>query len=99
MWCTAGYHNFMSHICAKGFLDSNFDYAVFDKISLFFKRNCSKIHIFTQIEFFKSLIVIFLDQLLFPITFVAGTCMECTFSFLPVVSRKSLYNMYIIDND
>ena len=26
-------HNFMSHICAKGFLDSNFNEAVINKIS------------------------------------------------------------------
>ena len=35
MWCAAGNHNYMSNICAKGFLDSNFDYAVVDKISIF----------------------------------------------------------------
>ena len=35
MWCTAGNHNYVSHICAKGFLDSNFNYAVTDKISNF----------------------------------------------------------------
>ena len=35
MWCAADYHNLMCHICAKGFLDSNFNQAVTDKISNF----------------------------------------------------------------
>ena len=25
MWCAADIHNYMGHICAKGFLDSNFN--------------------------------------------------------------------------
>ena len=33
MWCSAGYHNYMSHECAKGILDSNFNYVVIDKTS------------------------------------------------------------------
>ena len=33
MWCAGGNHNNMSHICAKGVLDSNLNYAVIDKIS------------------------------------------------------------------
>ena len=37
MWCVVGSHNYMSHICAKGFLDSDFNYAVFDRISIFQK--------------------------------------------------------------
>ena len=28
-------HSYMCHICAKGFLDSNFNEAVIDKISIF----------------------------------------------------------------
>ena len=35
MWWTADKHNYMCHICAKIFLDSNFDQAVIDKISVF----------------------------------------------------------------
>ena len=35
MWGAAGDHNYMGHICAKGILDLNFDYAVIDKISNF----------------------------------------------------------------
>ena len=35
MWCPAENHNYMCHICAKGFLDWNFDKAVIDKISNF----------------------------------------------------------------
>ena len=39
IWCAAGNHNYMSHACAKGFLDSNFNEAVIDKKSKF-SRNC-----------------------------------------------------------
>ena len=35
MWGGTGSHNYMSHICAKGILDSSLDYAVIDKISNF----------------------------------------------------------------
>ena len=35
MWCAAGNHNYMSHVCAKGFSGSNLSYAVIDKISDF----------------------------------------------------------------
>ena len=37
MWCAAGNHNYMCHICAKRFSDSNFNLAVIDKISVFHK--------------------------------------------------------------
>ena len=37
MYCVAGNHNYMFHICAKGFLDSNFNGAVIDEISNFHK--------------------------------------------------------------
>ena len=32
-WCTTTYHcdNYMCHVCAEGFLDSNFNEAVIDK--------------------------------------------------------------------
>ena len=32
IWCVAGIHNYMSRICAKGFLDLNLNYAVIDRI-------------------------------------------------------------------
>ena len=35
MGCAAGNYNYMSHTYAKGFLDSNLNYAVIDKISNF----------------------------------------------------------------
>ena len=35
MRCATGNQNHMCHICAKGFLDSNFYEAVIDKISNF----------------------------------------------------------------
>ena len=37
MWCVADNHNYMCHICAKRFLDSNFNWTVIDKISNFHK--------------------------------------------------------------
>ena len=37
-WCAVHDHNYyMCHICAKGFLDSNFNQAILDKISDFHK--------------------------------------------------------------
>ena len=35
MWCVAGNHNYISHICAKGFLNLSLNYTVIDKISNF----------------------------------------------------------------
>ena len=35
MWCTVDTRKYMRHILAKGFLDSNFNYEVIDKISNF----------------------------------------------------------------
>ena len=35
IWYVEDNHNHMCHICAKGFLDSNFNQAVIDKISIF----------------------------------------------------------------
>ena len=52
MWCAADNRNYMCHICAKGFLGSNFKQAVIDKI-IKFSRNCPKFHIFTKIVMFK----------------------------------------------
>ena len=31
MWCAADNQNYMCHICAKGFLESNFNEAVIEK--------------------------------------------------------------------
>ena len=35
MWCMADNHNYMCYICAKGFLDLNFNSTVFSKLSNF----------------------------------------------------------------
>ena len=35
IWCAENNHSYMSRVCAKGFLDSNFNLAVIDKISFF----------------------------------------------------------------
>ena len=35
MWCAVDNHNYMHHICAKGFLDLSFNEVVIDKISNF----------------------------------------------------------------
>ena len=37
MWCAADNHNYMCRIYAKGFLDSNFNQAIIDKILNFHK--------------------------------------------------------------
>ena len=36
MWCVVDNHNYMCHICAKGFLVSSFDKAVIEKKNQFF---------------------------------------------------------------
>ena len=58
MWCAADNYNYMRRICAKGFLHSDFNQAVIDKI-LIFLRNHPKFHIFTKNGTFKSIIGIF----------------------------------------
>ena len=35
MWCAADNHNYIRQLCAKGILDSNFNQAAIDKISIF----------------------------------------------------------------
>ena len=37
MWCVVVIYDRMRHICAKGFLDLNFNQAVIEKISTFHK--------------------------------------------------------------
>ena len=45
MWYVADNHDYMCHLCAKGFLNSNFNGAVIDKISIFKKlTQISHIH-------------------------------------------------------
>ena len=45
--CAVVNHKYMRHICAKGFLDSNFNQAVIVKYQFF--TNYSKFHILTKI--------------------------------------------------
>ena len=54
MWRVAYNHNYMCHICAKVFSDSNFDYSVIDKISNFHEI-APKFHIITEIVIFLSM--------------------------------------------
>ena len=35
MWCASDSHNNMRHLCAKELLNSNFNYAVIYKVSIF----------------------------------------------------------------
>ena len=52
MWCASDNHNDMCYMCSKELLDSNFNYAVIDKISneivpnlsLFLKYNRDFLH-------------------------------------------------------
>ena len=57
MWCEAGNHNYMSHICAKGFLDSNLNYAVINKISNF--QEIAPNFTYSQKSYFLKIIVTF----------------------------------------
>ena len=84
-WCAADNDNYMCRVCAKGFLNLNFNWAVIDK-NIKFSQNCPKFHILTKIIIFKYTWT-FLDHLLlpyYPIKFMAGACKECSFSILPV---------------
>ena len=65
MWCAVDIHNRMRHICAKGFLDSNFNYSVIDKISIFHEI-APNFHILTKMVMLKVYNWTFLDQLLLP---------------------------------
>ena len=67
MWCTTDNHNYMRHICAKGFLDLNFNWAVIDKISNFHKIYPN--FTFSQKSCFFKYNWNFLDQLLLPYKF------------------------------
>ena len=73
------------HISAKQSLDSNFNQAVIDKISNF--HEIAPNFTYLQNSKFLSIIGSFSTNCFFPVTFMAGTCKESTFSFLPAVSR------------
>ena len=83
MWCDADNYNNICHICAKGVLDSNLKKAVIDKISNF--QEIAPNFTYLQQSYFLKYNWNFLNQLL--LYFMAGAYKECTFSFLPVVSR------------
>ena len=78
MWHAADNHNYMCHICAKGFLDSNFNQAVIDKISNF--QDIDPNFTYSQKSyFFKKFNWNFLDQLASTLNFMVETCKECAF--------------------
>ena len=84
MWCAADNHNYIyvSDICAKGLLDSSFN---FENIK--FSRNCPKFHIFTKNHNFLKYNWKLIDQMPSTLTdLMAGTYEESTFWILPVVS-------------
>ena len=64
MWCGEDNYNYMSHICAEGFLDSNFNEAVIDKILNFHEIAPNFTH--SQKSFLVEYNWNFLDQLLLP---------------------------------
>ena len=67
MCCASDNHNYMSHICAKEFLNSSFNLAVIDKISNF--HDIAPNFTFSQKSSFFKYICTFLDQLLHPYKF------------------------------
>ena len=52
MWCTADTLTYVRHMCAKGFLNPNFNLAVIDKIANFHEI-APKFHIFIKIIILK----------------------------------------------
>ena len=84
--CDAYYCDYLTHICAKGLLDSNFNCAVIYKISIF--KEIAQNFTYLQNHNFISLWELFRPTAdFFPINFMVVTCEECNFLFLPVVSR------------
>ena len=67
MWCVADNHSYMCHMCAKEFLDSNFDKAVIAKISNF--HEIAPNFTYSQKLWFFKYNWNFLDQLLLPYKF------------------------------
>ena len=67
IWYAEDNHSYMCHVCAKGFLDSNFNEAVIDKISVF-QEIAPNFTYLQKSQFFKYNWN-FLDQLLLPYKF------------------------------
>ena len=67
MWCVTDNHNDTCHICAKGFLDSNFNQAVINKISHFNEITLNFTH--SQKSYFLKHNWSLIDQLLLPYKF------------------------------
>ena len=67
MFCASDNHNYMCHICAKEFSNSNFNEAVIDKVSNFYE--IAPNFTFSQKSQFFKYICNFLDQLLHPYKF------------------------------
>ena len=85
MWCASHNHNNMRHIRAKELLDSIFNEAVIYKISIF--NEIAPNFTYSQKSQLLKYNWDFGANRFFPINFMAVTCEECTFSFLPVVRR------------
>ena len=73
----AGDHIYTCYVCAKGFLNSNFNQAVIDKISMIFKKLPQISHIHKNHNYF----VTFYTNCCFPIDFMARTCRNVLFHF------------------
>ena len=78
--CAANIHNYMCHICAKGFLDLNFNQAVLDKIPNFHE-------IAPNFTYSQKFFIFFLKYNwnltnFFHINFMAGTWEESIFFFI-----------------
>ena len=86
MCCAADNHNYMCHTCAKELLDLNLKIKqLLTKYRIFMKLpQIPHIHINRN---FSSIFATFQTNCFIPINFMAGTCQEYSFSFLPVVSR------------
>ena len=65
MCCATDNHNYMCHTYAQDLLDSNFNYAVIDKISIFFQEIAPNSTYSHKLKILKY-ICNFLDHLLHP---------------------------------
>ena len=85
MCCASDNHNYMCHTCAKEFLYSSFNKKLLTKYQIF--TILPQISHFHKFRNFSSIFATFETNCFIPINFMAGTCQEYSFSFLPVATR------------
>ena len=87
MCCASDNYNYMCHTCAKEFFEFELQLKSYWQ-NIKFSRYCPKFPIFKFRNFSSiGLFATFETNCFIPINFMAGTCQEYSFSFLPVATR------------